>query len=214
MESIEKQKEYFKKLTTDRAESTKTLENLQCVELNVVLLTNIQTKHILFMNYFKMQTMHKLLSLNLFFLNDGLTFVHNGTICFTVSNPETEDKDGDNKILGHVNAITSIGNTTKVMQRLVNLGLDLNLYFNTQILHTFMIRIFKFKIENLLSLKNLKMIEKKEKKTKHYFSFPLICRINLKRKHQTIYFKNKITCSSCFISQQSQRSCLGIRKTE
>ena len=60
-----------------------------------------------------MLMMHKQQNPNSFFPNDGLIFIHNGTILFTVSNPDNEGKDSEEKNLGHINSITSIGNTTK-----------------------------------------------------------------------------------------------------
>ncbi len=48
--------------------------------------------------------------------HDRLVFVHNGTRHFSVSNPETDDRDRKNGCLGDVNAILSIGNSTKTDQ--------------------------------------------------------------------------------------------------
>ena len=44
---------------------------------------------------------------------DGLWFKHNGSIRFTISDPDNEDDDSESGKLGHINAITSIGNSTK-----------------------------------------------------------------------------------------------------
>ena len=43
----------------------------------------------------------------------GILFKHNGTIRFTVSNPDTYEEDITNGKLGHLNSITSIGMSTK-----------------------------------------------------------------------------------------------------
>ena len=45
--------------------------------------------------------------------SDRLIFVHNGTKRFTVSNPETEDIDTENRTLGDLNSITSYANSNK-----------------------------------------------------------------------------------------------------
>ena len=45
---------------------------------------------------------------------NGLWFKHNGSVRFTISNPANEDEDSENGTLGHINAITSIGNSTKI----------------------------------------------------------------------------------------------------
>ncbi len=44
---------------------------------------------------------------------DGLFFIHNGPDRFTVSNPQNEEADTINRTLGHINSITSIGNSNK-----------------------------------------------------------------------------------------------------
>lgn len=44
---------------------------------------------------------------------EGLWFKHNGTARFTVSDPETEEADSKAGKIGHLNAITSIGNSSK-----------------------------------------------------------------------------------------------------
>src|SRR5690606_11771130 len=45
---------------------------------------------------------------------DGLWFKHNGSVRFTISDPENEELDSENGTLGHINSITSIGNSTKI----------------------------------------------------------------------------------------------------
>lgn len=45
--------------------------------------------------------------------HDGILFKHNGTIRFTVSNPDKYEEDQENGCLGHVNSLTSIGMSTK-----------------------------------------------------------------------------------------------------
>lgn len=41
---------------------------------------------------------------------DGLWFKHNGSVRFSISDPDNEDEDSETGNLGHINAITSIGN--------------------------------------------------------------------------------------------------------
>ena len=44
----------------------------------------------------------------------GLLFKHNGSIRFTISDPDNYEKDKVNGCLGHVNSLTSIGMSTKI----------------------------------------------------------------------------------------------------
>lgn len=101
MDSIEKQKEFFKKLTADRAESAKMLEkpSLRGVKHSVVDKYSDQAHFVyeLLQNADDAQATKSKFILT----NDGLTFIHNGTIGFTVSNPETEDHDGEEKVRTH-----------------------------------------------------------------------------------------------------------------
>lgn len=52
--------------------------------------------------------------------NDGLYFIHNGSVRFTISDPEFEQKDTATGNLGHINSITSIANSNK--QRSTSIG--------------------------------------------------------------------------------------------
>ena len=45
----------------------------------------------------------------------GLIFIHNGSIPFSISNPDSEDYDKEKGKFGHINAITSIGNSAKTI---------------------------------------------------------------------------------------------------
>lgn len=51
---------------------------------------------------------------------DGLTFVHNGTVRFTISNPDNIIEDRKNGKLGHLNAITYTGFSTKDKEGTIN----------------------------------------------------------------------------------------------
>lgn len=42
-----------------------------------------------------------------------LVFIHDGTIHFSVTDPRTEEEDGENGKQGHINAITGIGFSSK-----------------------------------------------------------------------------------------------------
>ena len=46
-------------------------------------------------------------------MKDKFIFSHNGTVKFTVSNPETEPEDRAKNTLGHINSITAIGFSSK-----------------------------------------------------------------------------------------------------
>ncbi|MBR4545102.1 MAG: AAA family ATPase [Oscillibacter sp.] len=60
---------------------------------------------------------------------DKLVFAHNGTERFTISNPETEDADKERGKLGHINAITSIGHSTKSEAKIGKFGVGFKAVF-------------------------------------------------------------------------------------
>jgi len=81
---------------------------------------------------------------------DGLFFIHNGTVRFTVSNPETEDADTHNGTLGHINSITSIANSNKTEVSIGKFGVGFKAVFQyTQTPHIYDPEI-RFKIERFI----------------------------------------------------------------
>lgn len=175
MESIEKQREFFKKLTLDRAESAKTLEkpSLRGVKHSVVDKYSDQAHFI----YELLQNADDAQATKSKFIitNDGLTFIHNGTIGFTVSNPETEDKDSDEKKLGHINAITSIGNTTKDKAKIGKFGVGFKAIFQYSNTPHIYDPNFSFKIERFIVPQEVEQnnSQRQEKETLFYFPFDI-----------------------------------------
>lgn len=81
---------------------------------------------------------------------DGLYFIHNGSIRFTVSDPEREEEDTQNGTLGHINAITSIANSNKTQASIGKFGVGFKAVFQyTQTPHIYDPEI-QFKIERFI----------------------------------------------------------------
>ena len=81
---------------------------------------------------------------------ERLIFAHNGSRYFTVSNPEKEELDSNNKTLGDINAITSIGNSNKTEASIGKFGVGFKAIFQyTQTPHIYDPG-FKFKIERFI----------------------------------------------------------------
>jgi hypothetical protein len=113
-----------------------------------------------------------------FILKDhGLYFLHDGSIHFSISDPEKEDKSLGN--LGHINSITSIGNSQKDGRTIGKFGVGFKAVFQyTETPHIYDPH-FWFKIERLIVPKLLNEdlkddIEKKETDTVFYFPFDKI----------------------------------------
>ncbi len=80
----------------------------------------------------------------------GLYFTHNGSVHFTISNPENEAADTSNSILGHINAITSIANSNKTGASIGKFGVGFKAVFQyTQTPHIYDPKI-RFKIERFI----------------------------------------------------------------
>jgi len=81
---------------------------------------------------------------------NGLYFTHNGSIRFTVSDPENEEADTSNGTLGHINAITSIANSNKTEASIGKFGVGFKAVFQyTQTPHIYDPEIW-FKIERFI----------------------------------------------------------------
>ncbi|MDR5639199.1 DEAD/DEAH box helicase [Thermosynechococcus sp. PP42] len=81
---------------------------------------------------------------------DGLYFIHNGSIWFTISDPDREKEDRENGTLGHINAITSIGNSNKTQASIGKFGIGFKAVFQyTQTPHIYDPQ-FQFKIERFI----------------------------------------------------------------
>ncbi len=110
--------------------------------------------------------------------NDGLIFVHNGKIKFNVSVAETEQEDKINNKLGHINAITSIGNSGKTAYQIGKFGVGFKAVFQYCDCPEIYENKFKFKIENYIVPVKLKgdfkkyKREKNDKKEETLFYFP------------------------------------------
>lgn len=82
---------------------------------------------------------------------DGLWFKHNGTTRFTISDPNNEDTDSNNGTLGHINAITSIGNSTKKdEQKIGKFGIGFKAVFAYSATPHIYDDNFNFKLENFI----------------------------------------------------------------
>ena len=63
---------------------------------------------------------------------DELIFVHNGTGHFSITapDPESEERDAQNKTLGDVNAITSVGSSNKTDNAIGKFGVGFKAVFH------------------------------------------------------------------------------------
>lgn len=147
--------QWFDLLTKDRSESANMLEkpSMRGVQRSVVDKYSDQAHFI----YELLQNADdvKATSAHFHLEKEGLKFTHNGSVRFTVSNPQDEERDSNNGTLGHINAITSIANSNKTESSIGKFGVGFKAVFQyTQSPHIYdpdiRFRIERFIVPHLL----------------------------------------------------------------
>ncbi|MEX1027687.1 MAG: DEAD/DEAH box helicase [Candidatus Paceibacterota bacterium] len=146
----EQEEQWLDALTKDRSESADMLEkpSMRGVQRSVVDKYSDQAHFI----YELLQNADdvKATSASFRLEKDGLFFIHNGSVRFTVSNPQSEDADTNSGTLGHLNSITSIANSNKTEASIGKFGVGFKAVFQyTQTPHIYDPKI-RFKIERFI----------------------------------------------------------------
>ena len=146
----EQEKQWFDALTQDRSESAHMLEkpSMRGVQRSVVDKYSDQAHFI----YELLQNADDVKATTATFRleESGLYFTHDGSVRFTVSNPQNEEADTNNGTLGHINAITSIANSNKKEASIGKFGVGFKAVFQyTQTPHIYDPEI-RFKIERFI----------------------------------------------------------------
>jgi hypothetical protein len=170
----EQEKNWFDALTKDREESALTLEkpSMRGIKNSVVEKYSDQAHFI----YELLQNANdaKATYANFDLTKEGLYFIHNGKIKFSVSNPENEDQDKNNNSLGHINSITSIANSNKTESSIGKFGVGFKAVFQyTDTPHIYD-PSFHFKIERFIipiKLEEKDRVERQNDETVFYFPF-------------------------------------------
>ncbi len=164
---------WFNKLHRDRSESADMLEkpSMRGVQRSVVDKYSDQAHFI----YELLQNADDVRATTACFRLDrsGLFFIHDGAVRFTVSDPEAEDKDTSEGVLGHVNAITSIANSNKTAASIGKFGVGFKAVFQyTKTPHIYDPGI-QFKIERFIvpSLLDNDLEWRKASETVFWFPF-------------------------------------------
>jgi len=109
----EEQKNWFNKLVLDREDNARVIEkrSMKGIKKDVVE-KYPDSAHFI---YELLQNADDAKATTCEFLleKEQLYFKHNGSIRFSVSNPDTEEFDAKNNSLGHINSITSVGSSNK-----------------------------------------------------------------------------------------------------
>lgn len=170
----EQEQQWFNALTKDRIESADTLEkpSMRGVQRSVVDKYSDQAHFIyeLLQNADDVQATSARFRLK----EGGLYFIHNGSIPFTVSNPQEEEADTENGALGHINSITSIANSNKTEASIGKFGVGFKAVFQyTQTPHIYDPNI-RFKIERFIvpHMLNADLDERWESSSETAFFFP------------------------------------------
>lgn len=123
------EKQWFEALTTDRTQNAQVLEkqSMRGVQRSVVDKYSDQAHFI----YELLQNADDVKATTARFRLEehGLYFIHDGSVRFTVSDPEAEETDTATGKLGHVNAITSIANSNKTTASIGKFGVGFKAVF-------------------------------------------------------------------------------------
>jgi len=169
------QKELFNIVQKDREESARVLEKPSMVGVKKSLTEKYsESAHFL---YELLQNADDAKATMARFIlgNHGLIFAHDGTTHFSISESNTEEEDKKNGRLGHINSITSIGNTTKFESQIGKFGIGFKAVFEyTNTPHVYdppyMFKIERFIVPDLLEND---LTERIEDETLFYLPFDL-----------------------------------------
>ncbi|WP_158624874.1 DEAD/DEAH box helicase [Gynurincola endophyticus] len=104
---------------------------------------------------------------------DGLWFKHNGSVRFSISDPDNEDEDSETGNLGHINAITSIGNSTKIdEQKIGKFGIGFKAVFAYSMSPHIYDDNFNFKLENYIVPNEIESLNGQRAAGETVFYFP------------------------------------------
>lgn len=198
----EQQQIWFDKLAKDREDSAKTLEkpSMRGIKNSVVEKYSDQAHFI----YELLQNANdaKATKSSFQLTTDGLYFRHNGKILFSVSNPDTEDKDKENNTLGHINSITAIANSNKTESSIGKFGVGFKAVFQyTETPHIYDPN-FQFKIVRFIVPVKLEsdLTDRQKDETVFYFPFNK-AEMSVEKAHSDILEKlKKLVFPTLFLS--------------
>ena len=166
-------KEYFDALVKDRSDSADMLEkDSMCGIKNIVVDKYSEDAHFVY-ELLQNADDTKATYARFKLYHDRLVFVHNGTRRFSVSNPKTEGKDKECGCLGDVNAILSIGNSTKTDQNTIGkFGIGFKAVFQYTSTPYIYDPDIRFKIERFIVPALLENDHNERKTNETLFEFP------------------------------------------
>ena len=140
----------FKQLSTDRQQNADVLEkqSMRGVKLRVIEKYSDSAHFI----YELLQNADDVKATRARFVltESGILFAHNGTIHFSVTAHDNEEIDTQNQRLGHINAITSIGNSNKYEAQIGKFGVGFKAVFQYSSTPEIYDPPFFFKIERFI----------------------------------------------------------------
>ena len=145
------ERKWFEELRRDRLDSRKTLlkPSMSGVQRSVVEKYSDEAHFI----YELLQNADDARATQVKFIleNDKLIFIHNGTRHFSISDPQKEGVDKENKCLGDINAITSVGNSSKGSEATIGkFGVGFKAVFQYTSTPCIYDDNFRFRIDNLI----------------------------------------------------------------
>ena len=125
----EQQKMLIKKIYNDRTESAKTLETPSMEGIKETVIEKYSEQAHFIYELLQNADDTKATKVRFILSRSGLIFAHNGTVHFSISDVESEAPDKNKGLLGHINAITSIAQTSKTESEIGKFGIGFKSVF-------------------------------------------------------------------------------------
>jgi hypothetical protein len=161
----------FKKLQKDREESYKTLQKPSMKGVNTSVIDKYSEPAHFILELLQNADDVEAEKINIELQDDRLIFEHNGKRRFEITDVDNEDEDSKNGLLGHINSITSIGNTQKKGNTIGKFGVGFKSVFQYCDEPEIYDHPISFKISNLIVPIGLEENYNQRDKTKFVLKF-------------------------------------------
>ncbi len=167
------QKKLFQRLSADRQQNAKILQKSALIGIQTGIIEKYSDQAHFIDELLQNADDVKATQARFILTQTGLIFAHNGSIHFSITDPHSEHEDSKKKRLGHINAITSIGQSNKHDTQIGKFGLGFKAVFQYSHAPEIYDPPFCFKIENFIVPRLLSRDHpnRQTKETLFYFPF-------------------------------------------
>lgn len=144
------QQQLFERLAKDRQQNAEVIEKLSMKGIKNRVVDNYSEPAHFIYELLQNADDAKASEARFILKQSGIIFAHNGCVHFSLTDPSTEVEDTQKKRLGHLNAITSIGNSNKYEAQIGKFGIGFKAVFQYTTSPEIYDSAFFFKIERFI----------------------------------------------------------------